>query len=132
MFQEGSRAQEEGLCHSPYYEWNKAHKNKALYLNRTLYSPDILFSDGWRNCFCDVITCAAPNKSAAQKYRRVSDVENLEALKSRIRFVLSIAKHQDVDTFILGAFGCGVFGQQAQEVAGMCMARNIGCCPAMR
>lgn len=41
---------------------------------------------------CDVITCAAPNKSAAQKYCHVSDEENYNALESRIRFVLHIAE----------------------------------------
>ena len=54
-FLDGSRAQEECLCHesnlynvlatqADYYAWNNAHKNRALYLNRALYSPDIIFS----------------------------------------------------------------------------------------
>ena len=67
--------------------------------------------------FCDVITCAAPNKSAAQKYCSVSNRENTEVLESRIKFVLDVAKHNHVETLILGAYGCGVFGQDAYEVA---------------
>ena len=67
----------------------------------------------------NVITCAAPNKSTAQKYQNVSDEENTEVLRSRIKFVLDIAKDNDVDTLILGAYGCGVFGQEAKEVAGI-------------
>lgn len=66
---------------------------------------------------CDVITCAAPNRSAAQKYQNVSDEENREVLRSRIKFVLDIAKENEVDLLILGAYGCGVFGQDAREVA---------------
>lgn len=66
---------------------------------------------------CDVITCAAPNKSAAQKYCNVSDKENAFVLESRIRFILSVAEEHEVKTLILGAFGCGVFGQNPQEVA---------------
>lgn len=134
MFINGSKAQEECLCHESFlynvlsqikdfYDWNNKHKNKALYLNRGLYSASILFireekhlqSETMR--FCDVITCAAPNKSAAQKYQNVSDEENTKILKSRIKFVLDIAKDNDVNTLILGAYGCGVFGQNALEVA---------------
>lgn len=129
MFINGSKAQEECLCHASYlynvlsqfvlnfYDWNNRHKNKALYLNRALYSPDILFRYGEVLFNCDVITCAAPNKSAAQKYQNVSDEENTKVLKSRIKFVLDIAKDNEVNTLILGAYGCGVFGQNAMEVA---------------
>lgn len=143
MFLNGSSAQEESLCHesylynvlsecSDYYEWNNDHKFKALYANRALYSPNIVFSrpivprpkvteDSKVNtvdwALCDVITCAAPNKSAAQKYGNVPDAINSNSLYSRIEFVLDIAKEQEVKTLILGAYGCGVFGQDPTEVA---------------
>lgn len=128
MFINGSKAQEECLCHESFlynvlsrkqefYDWNSLHKNKALYLNRALYSPSILFMRNQDISYCDVITCAAPNKSAAQKYQSVSDEENSRVLRSRIKFVLDIAKEQNVSTLILGAYGCGVFGQDATEVA---------------
>lgn len=130
MFMEGSKAQEECLCHESFlynvlikfrdkfYDWNIQHKNKALYLNRGLYTPDIWFVRDENNPVeCNVITCAAPNKKAAQKYCRVSNEENTEVLKSRIKFVLDIAKTNNINTLILGAYGCGVFGQNAEEVA---------------
>lgn len=129
MFINGSKAQEECLCHasclynvlsrltSKFYDWNNRNKNKSLYLNRGLYSPRIAFEHNGDVFFCDVITCAAPNKSSAQKYCNVSDEENAEVLKSRIKFVLDIARHNHVDTLILGAYGCGVFGQDPYEVA---------------
>lgn len=128
-FLEGSSAQEEMLCHSSflynvlsefdedYYAFNRLTKNFALYTDRALYSPDVLFVDGNAEVCVDVITCAAPNKSAAQKYCHVSDEENYNALESRIRFVLHIAEKEKVDTLILGAYGAGVFGQDATEVA---------------
>ena len=100
-----------------YYAWNDKHKNRALYENRALYSPDVVFTNDSVGTLCDVITCAAPNKSAAQKYCHVSDEENYNALESRIRFVLHIAEKEKVDTLILGAYGAGVFGQDATEVA---------------
>lgn len=137
MFINGSKAQEECLCHESFlynvlkefrdfYEWNCQHKNKALYLNRALYSPDIMFiRNGNKRTneeiikTCDVITCAAPNKSAAQRYQNVSDVDNFTVLDHRIRFVLDIAKENQIDTLILGAYGCGVFGQNPIEVASL-------------
>ena len=52
----------------------------------------LYFTNDSVGTLCDVITCAAPNKSAAQKYCHVSDEENYNALESRIRFVLHIAE----------------------------------------
>lgn len=130
MFMNGSKAQEECLCHesflynvlrefqTEFYDWNNQHKNKALYLNRGLFSPCIWFARNENSPVeCCVITCAAPNKSAAQKYQNVSDEENTRVLRSRIKFVLDIAKANNIHTLILGAYGCGVFGQDATEVA---------------
>ena len=54
---------------------------------------------------------------AAQKYQNVSDEENTKVLRSRIKFVLDMATVNEVDTLILGAYGCGVFGQDPNEVA---------------
>lgn len=129
MFINGSSAQEESLCKESflynvlrsftgtYYKWNNDRKNKALYLDRAIYTPDVIFERNGKSVKCDVITCAAPNKSAAQKYQKVTDEENYDYLNKRIQFVLDIAEQQEVKTLILGAFGCGVFGQDPKEVA---------------
>ena len=128
MFMNGSSAQEESLCHESslynvlkrhpeYYAWNNEHKNKALYLNRALASPDVVFTKGRYYKRCLVITCAAPNYGAAAKYQNVSKEENSQYLRDRILFVKDVAEHSGLDTIILGAFGCGVFKQDAQEVA---------------
>ena len=96
MFLAGSMAQEEAICHESilynvlrefpkYYEWNKKHLNKTLYLNRAIFSKNILF----RRCnhekvvekYASVITCATPNKGTAQKYQNVSDEVDLETAK---------------------------------------------------
>ncbi len=133
-FLQGSRAQEECLCHESFlynvlsdprtvkmfYEPNRKLLNRALYCNRALYTPDVTFEGESRHSMdadFDVLTCAAPNYSAAKKYQNVSAEENRKALESRIRFVLSIMAEEEVDVAILGAFGCGVFGQDAYEVA---------------
>ena len=127
-FINGSKAQEECLCHESYlynvlkgrigyYKINHKNKNRSLYTDRALYSPNVRFTKECKDVFCDVITCAAPNKTAAQKYYDVSDEENSEVLKERIEFVLKIAQDNGVDNLILGAYGCGVFGQDPLEVA---------------
>lgn len=129
MFIQGSRSKEEEcLCHDSYlynvltvfpeyYEWNRQHTNRSLYLNRALYSPDVYFFQDGNKVLCDVITCAAPNRETALKYHRVSNEENLDAVTSRIHFILEIAETQKVDTLILGAFGADVLGQKGMEVA---------------
>ena len=129
MFIKGSKAQEECLCHesnlynilrtfeNTYYTYNRQHLNRALYIDRALYTPDVLFERNGASIQVDVITCAAPNKTAAQKYQNVTDEENSEVLRKRIKFVLDIAYIEGVETLILGAYGCGVFGQDASEVA---------------
>ena len=124
----GSTAQEECLCHASYlynvlkecdsyYEYNNKHKNNALYTNRALYTASIRFFKNQKSVCCDIITCAAPNYYTAYKYRRMDKASNSAALRQRIKFVLDIAEYNNVDTLILGAFGCGVFGQDPREVA---------------
>lgn len=102
-----------------YYGYNtsKYHKYKGnLYTNRGLYTPDVIFTLALRKPIkADVITVAAPNYSASRKY--VSAQENSKALESRIKFILGILSENNTDTIILGAFGCGVFGQEPVEVA---------------
>ena len=128
-FIDGSSAQEEMLCHSSflynvlsefdedYYEFNRLTKNFALYTNRALYSPDVLFVRCDEEIYVDVITCAAPNKTAAQKYCGKSNFDCNSAMVDRIHFMLDIAKEEEVNTLILGAWGCGVFGNDAEFVA---------------
>ena len=136
MFLEGEIAQEEYLCHASnlynvlvkkqeFYDWNSMNLNRSLYVNRALYSPKILFFKGNKEKECDVITCAAPNKTAAKMYQRVSDQENFDVLRTRIKFMLNIAQDNKVVNLILGAFGCGVFGQDAEEVAKIFMEELI-------
>ena len=129
QFINGSKAQEESLCMESYlynvlkefddtfYEWNRRHKNKSLYLNRALYSINVRFERGKECKFCDVITCAFPNKKASQKYCGTSDEENSKVLRDRMDFILKIAKDNLVENLILGAGGCELFGQDPYEVA---------------
>lgn len=135
----GSKAQEEALCHESflynvlksfedsYYGFNRSHLNNGSYMNRALYSHNVLFIKNNLTKYCDVITCAAPNFSASKQL--ISKKENQRILRERIRFVLGIAQKEGVDTFIAGSWGCGVFQQDPNEVAKLFIeeAVSIGC-----
>ncbi len=128
-FLNGARAQEECLCHESnlynilsqfqdgFYKPNLKCLNRSLYRNKALYSKDVLFLHNQQEIKCDVITCAAPNYKTAHRFQKVTQKENFTILESRIKFIIDIAEEQQVETLILGAFGCGVFGQDPKEVA---------------
>jgi len=100
-----------------FYKPNLKCLNRSLYQNKALYSKDVLFLHNQQELKCDVITCAAPNYKAAHRFKGVQSQENFITLESRIKFVIDIAEEQQVETLILGAFGCGVFGQDPKEVS---------------
>ncbi|MCM1217376.1 MAG: TIGR02452 family protein [Lachnospiraceae bacterium] len=121
-FLTGSTTQEEALCHEStlypvlhkffptYYMENRRRRNRALYENRALYSQDILFLRDGRKKVADVLTCAAPNYREASRLHGVTEDENYKVLRSRIEFMSGVMQVQKADTLILGAWGCGVFG----------------------
>lgn len=131
-FIRGSMAQEEALCHctnlynileknQEYYEYNRQRLHRGMYENRALYHRGVIFTGTGseeKKGLIDVITCAAPNLAPAIRYHNgVTKEENSEVLKSRIGFLRDIAEEMGVNVIILGAYGCGVFKQDAREVA---------------
>lgn len=123
----GAWAQEEAICHDStlynvlrrfesFYAENEKSLDRSLYTDRAVFSPGIIFERAGKAAECSVITCAAPNYSAARS-RGVTQSENEKALTKRVDFVISIAEEQGCDTVILGAWGCGVFGQDPRIVA---------------
>lgn len=127
-FLSGAMAQEEAICHDSdlynvlsrlpdFYAYNDGHRNRSLYTDRALWTPGIVFGKNGKTASVDVITCAAPNFTAAEKYGHVRYRENLEVLKKRALFLRRILEKENVQTAILGAWGCGVFGQRPEDVA---------------
>lgn len=121
-FLKGAVAQEEYLCQNStlynvlsqftsYYEKNRLNTNDALYWNRAIYSPGIVVLPS--GVKVDILSCAAPNIKAS----RMIDSKKIQAVISRIKFVLDILEKEECDTVILGAFGCGVFGNDPRFVA---------------
>ena len=128
-FIEGSRAQEEAICHEStlynvlkeyedsFYKPNRERLNHALYHSNLLYVPGVVFERNDIVKLCDVITCAAPNKGVARRYNMVSEEEYLTELRDRIDSVLFSAYDNNIQCLILGAFGCGVFKNDPEDVA---------------
>ena len=125
----GAPAQEEALCRCSnlyealtvpymirhYYKWNQKNTGD-MGSDRIIYSPDItvfksddeipeMLAEWFR---VDVISCAAPYYDS-QKKKPVSKEKLEEVFMNRIRNILEVAIANEVDYFILGAFGCGVF-----------------------
>lgn len=130
-FLSGAMAQEESLCHhsflynvlsnecfAPYYAYNKQNPNSSLYLDRAIYSPGVRFFAQNTSTLAGVITCASPN--TCNRTDKEFKAENSKCLRSRIELVYAIAERVNPDVLIMGAFGCGVFGQEPTEVAAIC------------
>ncbi len=125
-FLRGARAQEEVLCRSsalyttlvndPMYEY---HRNRTLpdSTDWAIYSPDVpVFrtDDGttldqpWLLSF---VTAAAPYAP------RIGQPESGDLLRERIRRVLAIASAYGYEALVLGAWGCGAFGNDPYRTA---------------
>lgn len=135
-FIKGAFAQEEAFCHSTnlYYalereqQWYDSHEknlNQYLYGNEAILSENVtVIADSNfipvkadKAYKTDVLTCAAPNRKAAlTRYPDISRKAD-ETMYSRIDYILNIFASKDYDFLILGAFGCGVFGNDAEYTA---------------
>ena len=122
---------------SEYYILNKEifEKNQfnSMFLgtDRVLYSPAVMvmkdyvgYRPSWGMAteeyretpyFVDVLTCSAPFFSGLGYILPDGDLEYL--LKRRIRNIFEVAIENGVETFIIGAFGCGDFHNPASTVA---------------
>lgn len=80
------------------------------------YIPELLEDDYWYKV--DIITCAAPNiKGNLGNDKQLSEEELRNLHIKRLSRILSIAKMEKEDVVVLGAFGCGAFGNPAKTVA---------------
>lgn len=131
---EGYCSQEESLCYVSNlydelykfkYTFYERHKmigmNKGLYSNEAIYSEDInIIKDEEFNLrelrIMNVITMAAPYAKIIRKYN--PDMIDLiyPALRDRCKRVLEIAIGYGQETLVLGAFGCGVFQNNLDDL----------------
>ena len=126
----GAKAQEEDLargsalyaCLEPqraYYDANRKH-GSTLYTDHVIYSPDVPFFRDDRGslvappAMLSVITAPAPNAGAIDESERAQLKPTLER---RAGIVLEIAAKHGHRVLVLGAWGCGVFRNDARHVA---------------
>lgn len=131
-FQGGSLAQEESLAlssglyaclsehMSDFYTPHRTRPNDGLYSHAMLYSPRVPFFRDDSGNFCTmwsagVVTSPAPNAGRARQNR--SHQEIVDALRERCGRILAVAAEQGHTHLVLGAFGCGVFKNDAEDVA---------------
>ena len=130
-FMAGAMTQEEALCHESilynvisnqrfkdkFYAPNRKRLHKALYNDNLIYTPNVTFIRNNKIMYADVITCAAPNKGVAVDICNVNENAVNEKMQSRIQHALYSALDNSVEIVILGAFGCGVFKNDPNDVA---------------
>lgn len=128
-FLNGATSQEEMLCresnlynilmrfNTSYYKENREDGSGCMYRNRALYVPDVQFVNHEEINTADVIVCASPNYTATKRLGIEDPAWNSVCLSARISFIFDVAEAEKVDCLVLGAFGCGAFGQTAEEVA---------------
>jgi uncharacterized protein (TIGR02452 family) len=128
----GARAQEESLARSsglyaclagnPMYDLHSGLRD-ALYTDYVIYSPEVPVFRGDDGTLLPApylvafITSPAVNAKVVLERDRSRRKEIRLAMAARIHKVLAIAAAHNHDALVLGAWGCGVFGNDCQEIA---------------
>lgn len=140
-FLSGSQAQEESLArssglhacllrHMEMYEYNRGLQT-SLYSDHMIYSPGVpVFRDDdgqllERPYKVSFISAPAVNAGAARKTEPTAVPLIGPTMKARLEKLLWVAAGHGHRTLILGAWGCGVFGNDPSEV-GELFARALG------
>ena len=141
----GARAQEECLCRCSTLYFAISEKNTVknfhqkhnsmiingqmdlTYNDDCIFSPDIVVFKADEGAYkylpedkqyqVDVITCAAPNLNKLCNFGGITESELREIHESRARRILDIAKSENEEVLVLGAFGCGAFRNPPEIVA---------------
>jgi uncharacterized protein (TIGR02452 family) len=128
----GARAQEESLARQsalvaaiegkPMYAFHRSESD-CLYTSWAIVSPHVpvirdeagvLLEAPW---LCSFLTCAAPNATVVLERDPSRGAELEAALAERVTRVLGIAAQHGFRELVLGAWGCGVFGNDPEHVA---------------
>jgi uncharacterized protein (TIGR02452 family) len=140
-FLSGAMAQEESLARSsglyasiagnPMYEFHRV-QHDPFYSNYAIYSPDVpvirddlglLLPEPY---LCSMITSPAVNAGEVLRRNWNAHSRIWEEMRLRIGKVLAIAALQNHEALVLGAWGCGVFGNDCREVADLFHAALAG------
>ena len=89
-----------------------------LFTDRALYLPDVAFVSDGTIRRADVLAIPEPIRTRALENHR-SERECEHALASRIESLLRIAAENGCETLVVGAFGCGAQGFDAEMSVGL-------------
>jgi uncharacterized protein (TIGR02452 family) len=131
-FLSGARAQEESLVRSSglyaclagneMYAFHRGQRD-PMYTDFAIYSPEVTVfrtDDGTlleQPFACSFITCPAVNAKVVLQRDATSPRAIREAMQRRIGKVLRIAAGHGHGAVVLGAWGCGAFGNESEDVA---------------
>lgn len=106
-------------CKRDYYDYN-SHQHSGLYSDAVIYSHNIriirydsTYTLLGKEAYIDVLTCPRPSIKVSE-----------DILCNRILGILKVARANKIKILILGAWGCGAFGQDAY-IRGRCFAKVI-------
>lgn len=144
----GATAQEEDICRASNLYLCLSHENACSYYDAHMeeyttskkrllsWSDRVIYTEGctvirrdvcdnhgkWaterleKSYFVNVLTCAAPMIYGSLSVEEENEYK--EIMPNRIRNIFEVALDNDIETLILGAFGCGVFRNPPEYVAG--------------
>ena len=129
----GAKAQEEDLCRNssllcalegeearPYYEYNRS-LNTYMGSDAVILTPEVEIIKDENGALLEesvivaVITCAAPMLTNGME--GMTDAQYRDMVYHRIVGVLKVAAYYGYQFLVLGAFGCGAFGNDARVVS---------------
>ncbi|WP_257263395.1 TIGR02452 family protein [Endozoicomonas sp. ONNA2] len=136
MFRDGTNTQEDSLARASaliasldsdtgkqMYIFNNTHHttHRGLYSDTILYSPDVpVFKDDHGNLVApyliSFITAAAVDRTFCNG---IAEEAIQQTMYDRAKKILTVAANNGVKHLILGAWGCGIFANDAADVAGL-------------
>lgn len=131
-FLRGAVAQEEALARasSLYHHikelpefYRQSKSSPGIYEDYSIYSPNVtFFRDDFGNILEEpysvaVLTAAAPNLNVVKTLKGDKEEESYDAFYKRIEKVLRIMRHEGHRTVVLGAWGCGAFGNDPYMIS---------------
>ena len=126
----GGKAQEESLCRASllyytikgqkrYYRKNRLHILPD-YTDIMIYSENVPVIRNDRGellnkpLSCSFITCPAVNRTFAKFMMTGRRIDRI--MRTRIKRIITLAVMKEPDVLVLGAFGCGMFGNKRKKV----------------
>lgn len=126
----GGNAQEESLCRASMLYYTIKTCKKYYRKNRLHILPDYTDVMIWSENVpvirndkgellqppqkCDFITCPAVNRNFARFMMTGKRIDRI--MRTRIKRIITLSVLKKPDVLILGAFGCGMFGNKRQKV----------------